>query len=139
MDKGIYTLMLRLSEKRMILVGSLGFMIFAKGYYAYTGSARGPGGLKRVMRHLRILQGANMTKRWHIDYLMSFAKFQSSIITFTDRNLECHVANRIGAQLTQIRDFGCTDCLCPTHLHYSTNLNEMLDIVRIAHQESTRN
>jgi Uri superfamily endonuclease len=129
---------LGLMEARTILVGSLGPMSFAEGFYAYTGSARGPGGLKRLQRHLRIIQGTNMTKRWHIDYLLPFAKFQSSVITYTDRNLECHIANRIGAQLAQVRNFGCTDCLCLTHLHYSAYLDEMLNIVRQAHQDSFR-
>jgi Uri superfamily endonuclease len=139
MDKGIYTLVLELSKDRMILVGSLGALSFAKGFYAYTGSARGPGGFKRLMRHLRIIQGVNMTKKWHIDYLTPLARFHGSVITFTDQNLECQVASRIGAHLAQIRDFGCTDCLCSTHLHYSTDLNKTLDIVKHAHQESARN
>ena len=138
MEKGIYTLVLRTKEERMIYVGSLGPVIFAGGYYAYTGSARGPAGLKRLERHIRIMNGQNTTRKWHIDYLLPLANLQESIITFTDRNLECFIAGQIGAQLASIRNFGSTDCCCSSHLHYSIDLDEISCIVRQAHRECTR-
>lgn len=42
MEKGIYTLVLRLPAERLVDVGSLGPVRFEAGYYAYTGSARAP-------------------------------------------------------------------------------------------------
>ena len=67
MEKGIYTLVLSLSADQTVEVGSLGPVLFSKGYYAYTGSARGPGGLSRVERHISVMEGKNQTRRWHID------------------------------------------------------------------------
>jgi len=69
-----YVLILRLKRNRKIRIGrSKGSspILFRAGYYAYVGSAFGPGGLKsRVKRHLR------MDKKtvWHIDYLREVAE-----------------------------------------------------------------
>jgi len=68
-EPGIYTLILSLPQAGKITVGSLGVMDFVRGYYSYTGSARGPGGLKRVDRHILVSEGIKKTRRWHIDYL----------------------------------------------------------------------
>jgi Uri superfamily endonuclease len=133
MEPGIYTLVLRLDREREIAVGSLGCILFSRGYYAYTGSARGSGGLKRVERHLEVLKGTRTTRRWHIDYLLPHARFLEAIVTPTAQDLECQIARRIGECLLPITGFGCTDCTCPSHLHYSSNLEEVLNIVRQAH------
>ncbi len=130
---GIYTLVLHLNPPQEIAVGSLGRLSFAAGLYSYTGSARGPGGLKRVDRHLQIMQGIRSTRRWHIDYLLPHTRLQEVIVTRTSSNLECRIASRIGEQLMPVQGFGCTDCRCISHLHYSLDLQEMLDAVRRAH------
>jgi len=130
---GIYTIVLRLERPLEIEVGSLGRLSFAAGLYSYTGSARGPGGLKRVDRHLQIMQGIRSTRRWHIDYLLPHTRLQEVIVTRTSSNLECRIASRIGEQLMPVQGFGCTDCRCISHLHYSLDLQEMLDAVRRAH------
>ncbi|MDD1751912.1 MAG: GIY-YIG nuclease family protein [Methanotrichaceae archaeon] len=135
MDKGIYTLVIRLGDERRILVGSLGSIVFPEGYYAYTGSARGSGGLKRLERHMRLMQSQNQTRRWHIDYILPSVDFIGSVITHTDQNLECMVAKRIGAELSAVPAFGCTDCSCYSHLHYSENLGRMSSVVLNAHKE----
>lgn len=133
MEPGIYTLVLCLDPGREIAVGRLGSIFFPKGYYAYTGSARGSGGLKRVERHLEIQTGARTTRRWHIDYLLPETCFQEAIITPTAQDLECIIARKIGARLLPIPGFGCTDCSCVSHLHFSTELGEALHAVRQAH------
>ena len=69
MEKGIYTLVLRLPAERLVEVGALGTVRFEAGYYAYTGSARGPGGLARVRRHRLVLVGDNPARRWNIEHL----------------------------------------------------------------------
>ncbi len=126
-------MMMRLEGKRRIIVGSLGSIIFPEGYYAYTGSARGSGGLKRLERHMRLMQSQSQTRRWHIDYILPSVDFIGSVITRTDQNLECIVANRIGDDLSAIPAFGCTDCSCYSHLHYSENLRKMSPVIRNAH------
>jgi Uri superfamily endonuclease len=64
--KGVYVLILYLPYRRTIQIGRLGKFNFSDGYYAYVGSAFGPGGLAaRLSHHLR----RSHKPRWHIDYL----------------------------------------------------------------------
>ncbi|NMC10334.1 MAG: GIY-YIG nuclease family protein [Methanothrix sp.] len=135
---GIYTLVLCMDRAQEIQIGSLGILEFAPGYYSYTGSARGPGGLKRVDRHIRVLQGQKKTRRWHIDYLLPYTSFLQAFVTKTTQDLECQIAARIGERLAPIRGFGCTDCCCISHLHHSDDLPRMLDIVSKAHSSEWR-
>jgi Uri superfamily endonuclease len=132
-EPGIYTLILYLETAREIKVGSFGPMVFSAGYYSYTGSARGSGGLKRVDRHLQVLHGERKTRRWHIDYLLPNTQFQELFITKTLRDLECQIARSIARKLEPMKGFGCTDCDCESHLHYSNDLQKMREAVRKAH------
>jgi len=134
MDPGIYTLILRLDKEKEIQVGSLGRIAFMKGYFAYTGSARGPGGIIRVKRHLDVLGGLNTARRWHIDYLLPNTSFEGVVITYTMQDLECIIAQKIGAELAPVPGFGCTDCRCPSHLHFSTDPEKMYATVKRAHR-----
>jgi len=133
-EPGIYTLILRLDRGQEIEVGSLGTLSLARGYYCYTGSARGPGGLGRVDRHLQVLRGIKTVKRWHIDWLLPFTSFQEVFIKKTSLDLECHIAQRIGQWILPVKGFGCTDCRCTSHLNYSSDLNVMRKAVRLAYE-----
>jgi Uri superfamily endonuclease len=139
MDPGIYTLILRLDRRREIRVGSLGSISFREGHYAYSGSARGTGGLKRVKRHLDVLGGLNKSRHWHIDFILPLAVFEGMVVTYTAQDLECIIARRIGAMLEPIPGFGCTDCRCISHLHFSADLEIMLAAVRGAHSDPVYN
>jgi Uri superfamily endonuclease len=134
MERGAYTLVLRLDDELRAHVGSLGRLPFRRGYYSYTGSALGKGGLKRVQRHHQVMQGKKTTRRWHIDWLLPLTCIEEAILTFTTERLECRIAGRIGARLEPILGFGCTDCRCPSHLHYSSSREKMLFAVRDAHR-----
>lgn len=133
MQPGIYTMVLGLDNEVEIPVGSLGNILFPRGYYAYTGSARGPGGLKRVERHMEVLKGIRTTRLWHIDYLLPLTCFKKAIVTATLQDLECSIARKIGERLLPIPGFGCTDCSCISHLHWSVSLEEALCAVLQAH------
>lgn len=133
--RGIYTLVLRLDCDCDLVVGALGRLHLSAGCYVYTGSARGPGGLKRVQRHREINCGCKMIRRWHIDYLLPLAAWVDAAITVTDRNLECAIAQEIGRSLTAIPGFGCSDCRCLSHLHYSCDCSEALLAVYSAHDK----
>jgi Uri superfamily endonuclease len=135
-EPGIYTLILSLPQARQIKIGSLGVMDFDQGYYSYTGSARGFGGLKRVDRHIQVSEGIKTTRRWHIDYLLPHTGFQEVFITKTSQDLECRIAEAIGKRLVPVRGFGCTDCRCLSHLHYSQDLREMQEAAAFAHFSS---
>lgn len=138
MEKGIYTLVLRLAADQDLVVGSLGSVHFEAGYYAYTGSARGPGGLARVKRHLRVMEGKCSVQRWHIDRLLPYSTLVKVVATKTEEDLECPIALKIGERLSFVARFGCTDCRCPSHLHFSKSKEEILLVVKSAHAWASR-
>jgi Uri superfamily endonuclease len=135
LGKGIYTLLLELKHKREIKIGSLGPRRFFAGYYAYTGSARGPGGFSRVRRHLDVSAGSNPARRWHVDYLLPYTHPKTVILTYTDMDLECIIAQAIGSQTETISGFGCSDCRCDGHLHMEKDINKLITIVIVAHNQ----
>ena len=70
---GIYVLLLHLPEEKTITIGKLGTFDFPSGWYAYIGSAMGPGGLvARIKHHLQVQEKPH----WHIDYLRQEADLQ---------------------------------------------------------------
>ncbi|MBN2123381.1 MAG: GIY-YIG nuclease family protein [Deltaproteobacteria bacterium] len=67
--KGTYVLLLFLKRDKEIVIGrgkNSSPTLFRAGYYAYVGSAQGPGGLRsRIHRHLL----KEKKSVWHIDFL----------------------------------------------------------------------
>ena len=84
-------------------------------------------------RHLRVLQGIESTRRWHIDYLLPQTDFLEVFITKTTLDLECRIASMIAERLRSVKGFGCSDCTCLSHLHYAEDLANMQEAVRLAH------
>jgi endonuclease-3 len=125
--KGVYVLILKLDNDTTITIGELGTFNFKKGFYAYTGSARGTGGFKRVTRHFNVASGKNTTRRWHIDYLLPHMEVICAVTVPTDNDMECAVAGKLSALLPAIKGFGCSDCSCSSHLFFSDNaVTEMI-------------
>lgn len=118
MQSGIYILLLS-GAAGEISVGALGPRQFATGYYAYAGSALGPGGLSRVSRHIRLSRNKDRPPRWHIDYLLSDTRFRLIRVYcgYTTERLECQLANAL--TLPAVTGFGSSDCTCPGHLFFS--------------------
>lgn len=113
---GSYALIMRLSAPAVFDVGHLGRYEFESGWYAYAGSARGPGGLAaRLQRHLR----ARKSKHWHLDYLRPHAAPVAVWYTLGEAKHECSWARALaelpGASVPAPR-FGASDCSCSTHL-----------------------
>ena len=48
---GTYALLLSATRRQRITIGRLGALALQPGCYVYTGSARGPGGLRARLRH----------------------------------------------------------------------------------------
>ena len=117
--KGIYVLELEIDKDTVIRVGKLGNILFKKGYYAYIGSALGTGGFKRVTRHYNVASGKNMTRKWHIDYLLPHSEVVSTMLIPTEVSIECNAAKAMGEFFSGIPGFGCSDCSCPAHLFFS--------------------
>ena len=115
---GTYVLVLYLPRCVSLRVGRTGVFAFHKGYYAYIGSAFGPGGLHaRLRRHLV----KEKRCRWHIDYLRAVAEPKEIWFT-TRRSKREHVwANAfetLRKNCVGVSGFGCSDCTCRTHLFF---------------------
>lgn len=115
---GTYVLMLSISKPIRITVGKKGPFQFLSGWYAYVGSAMGPGGLAaRVGRHLKIRKKAH----WHIDYLRVSAHLIGVFWVAGTQAREHRWASHLGRMPLSgepIKGFGCSDCKCEAHLFY---------------------
>jgi Uri superfamily endonuclease len=117
-EKGSYLLMLKLLRTKEIQVGKLGRIGFERGWYAYAGSAFGPGGLAaRLNHHLRPVQ----KRHWHIDYLrdeaIAMAVWIAQGLPSREHDWASILAKHPWAG-KWVRGFGCSDCTCPSHLLY---------------------
>lgn len=116
--KGTYLLLAHLDHGAKISIGKLGTFGFGAGWYAYAGSALGPGGLPaRLARHIR----ADKRLHWHIDFLLQHAALDTIWQAAYPQRLECAWAMAMlalpGAQ-TPVHRFGASDCRCSSHLIY---------------------
>jgi Uri superfamily endonuclease len=117
---GSYVLLLKATHPTKVQVGKLGKLSIKPGFYVYSGSAFGPGGLgARVGRHLRL----NKKLRWHIDYLRSRV---DDVIAYyqPDSRSECLFACELmnaGGEIP-MKGFGSSDCKCESHLVYFIDL-----------------
>lgn len=121
--KGAYILIMKLDKEEDIQIGRLGKFHFKKGFYAYVGSALGPGGFKRVERHFNIARGKNPTRKWHIDYLLPHTNVDCAILIPTEKAIECSLSRNLNdmKDIQRISGFGCSDCFCDAHLFYAEN------------------
>jgi Uri superfamily endonuclease len=113
---GTYVLILKLRQKLRLLIGRLGEHEFQTGYYAYVGSAQGPGGLAgRLKSHLTLLP--TKPPHWHIDHLNQQADITQIWWLEGTSNHECiwsQILASIGTR--SVPNFGSSDCGCPGHL-----------------------
>lgn len=115
---GIYVLLMHLPTARRIAIGARGRQAFAAGWYAYVGSAYGPGGIKRRTDRHRARQ---KTLHWHIDYLTAAAEIHEIWFAHADREREhdwvAILAGLKGAEFP-MAGFGSQDCQagCRAHL-----------------------
>lgn len=114
--RGTYALLLLLKPGKEIVVGKLGAFLFPEGYYAYVGSALGPGGLAaRVARHCR----HDKKLFWHIDYVLAEARVVDLYYYVSEQPLECIWAGalrRMPGTGIVAPGFGASDCRCSSHL-----------------------
>lgn len=114
---GTYALILKNRTPINILVGKLGLFSFLPGWYVYTGSALGPGGLaSRVGRHLK----QEKKCRWHIDYLSARIPVNRVWYTIGPEKTECQWANHFSSMggTLPATGFGASDCHCTSHLFF---------------------
>jgi Uri superfamily endonuclease len=117
-EKGSYLLLLKLLGLKEIQVGKLGRIGFKRGWYAYAGSAFGPGGLAaRLNHHLRPVK----KRHWHIDYLRAETIAMEVWMAQESPSREHAWASILAKGPWAgkwVRGFGCSDCTCPSHLLY---------------------
>ncbi len=115
-EPGSYVLILHLAQPTTITVGKLGTFDFPAGWYAYTGSALGPGGLAaRLAYHHR----REKSFQWHIDYLLAAAELVEMWWAIDNKRRECVWASAlrsIPSARVPVPNFGASDCRCLTHL-----------------------
>ena len=115
---GTYVLLYRSRKSSRVQVGQLGPLLVRTGWYAYVGSAFGPGGLyARVSRHVR---GAE-TLRWHVDYLRRVVTPKAAWFAPGPNRLEhlwARALERAPSSEIPIGHFGSSDCGCHSHLFF---------------------
>ena len=127
---GTYALVMKMAGEASFPVGRLGTFTFPSGFYIYTGSAFGSGGLKaRVGRHLHHSKKC----RWHVDYLRKFAEVKEIWYTFHPEKVECRWSE-IFQTMRGVRiicpGFGSSDCRCESHLFFFTEKPGLLTFRR---------
>ncbi|WP_246272935.1 GIY-YIG nuclease family protein [Oricola thermophila] len=114
-EKGAYVLLVRLAGPLETRLPGTGRLELRPGWYAYCGSARGPGGLRaRLRRHFR----HDKNLHWHIDRLTVAADALAALPV--PGGNECGLVQRLlrhPALDIAVRGFGSTDCrTCESHL-----------------------
>ncbi len=107
--KGTYVLIAYLPRMKRLEIGRLGAYDLIPGFYAYVGSAFGPGGLRaRLHHHLESVAEPH----WHIDYLLAHAEPVEVWYALSDRKLEralAGVLERASGFRMPIPCFGSSD------------------------------
>ena len=117
-ETGNYILLLHLPTDEILTIGKLGTFDFPAGWYAYAGSAFGPGGLVgRLKHHLQPVDRPH----WHIDYLRQVAQLKEIWLSPDDELRERDWADlmlAIPGATTLVEGFGASDSDRETHLFY---------------------
>ena len=128
--KGCYCLVIYIKKKSKIGIGKkLGVLEFKKGIYVYVGSAMNS--LEaRLNRHL----SDNKKLHWHVDYLLKDDNCKIiDIIYNIDKKVECDISQHLKTHAVGIKNFGCSDCSCESHLYYFKNRSEAIEHVKNAY------
>lgn len=124
--KGIYLLIIESKNLRKKEIGAKGEIEFRSGRYIYVGSAQN-GVEKRVKRHI----SDKKNKHWHIDYLLEETAVKDVMIYGEGKREECRTASIMKDKFEYVKDFGCSDCSCDSHLFYSQKkVPELLESIR---------
>lgn len=126
--RGVYALVLQVTRDTRIQVGQLGRLEFRSGIYVYIGSA-----LNSLQGRIRRHYSPEKKRHWHIDYLTSSngVKLLRHAVRPTSRRIECSMSRAVEEKsITSVRNFGCSDCHCDSHLHFFSTLREATGMLR---------
>ena len=118
--RGTYVLLIEVKKSKVIKIGALDKINFQKGFYAYVGSALN-NLEKRIKRHL----SQKKKTFWHIDYLLKKAKIKEVYHKESNWKEECQIAGNLAKKFPSIKNFGCSDCRCPSHLFFAENFENL--------------
>lgn len=121
-SKGTYCLCIRVKDTIVVRIGALGELTFEKGYYVYVGSALNS--LEpRIIRHLKVSRKEHQVIHWHIDYLLKEKEVEIEKVYFiaNGQKQECKLAEKVLEYGDPIKKFGCSDCMCISHLYRVKN------------------
>lgn len=131
---GSYLLVFSAARSQTIVVGRLGLLEVAPGWYCYAGSAFGAGGLAgRIGHHTRPVARPH----WHVDYLRAAVELQDVWWTTAPARSEHAWAQAMAAlpgATIPLRRFGASDCHCPAHLVYLPALPPAATITQLLQQ-----
>jgi Uri superfamily endonuclease len=120
MTPGTYTLLVELTDPATVEFGAKGAFDLDAGWYAYTGSAFGAGGLGRVDRHRELARGERDVRHWHVDYLLGHDASSVAAVYVTEHeDVECETAQALNDAASHVPGLGASDCACGTHLAYA--------------------
>ena len=122
--KGIYLLLVKLENNKLLSYGIKNKSILKKGFYVYVGS--GLNSLeKRIERHLK----KNKKFYWHIDYLLKYSIIVKVYYMESNEQIECKISELLQKNFSQINNFGSSDCKCNSHLFYVSK-NKFIDFIK---------
>jgi Uri superfamily endonuclease len=134
MEPGTYTLLVSLPEPATVEFGAAGAYDLDAGWYAYTGSAFGAGGLERVERHRELAAGERDARHWHVDYLLGHPAASVDAVHVTEReDAECETARLLAGEAQPVGGLGASDCDCGTHLAYAPDRDTLAGLLEDAH------
>lgn len=117
-ETGNYILLLHLPADQALAIGKLGTFDFPAGWYAYVGSAFGPGGLVgRLKYHLKPVERPH----WHIDYFRRVARLQEIWLSPGSERREqawVDLLLAIPGATVPVEGFGASDSNRESHLIY---------------------
>lgn len=120
MAGGSYVLLCRRGTGGTVTVGARGEVPLPAGWYAYAGSARGPGGFARVDRHERTARGETDTRHWHVDHVLGDGPTTlDAVRLYPDRDVECEAAAALAGAGDPVARLGASDCDCEAHLYHA--------------------
>ena len=83
----------------------------------------------RIKRHL----SDEKKLHWHIDYLLKKAEI-TCIIYNENKKVEFELSQFLATKTEGVKNFGCSDCDCESHLYYFKNRNEAIESVQNAYK-----
>jgi endonuclease-3 len=135
---GTYTLVVQFDTAQHLTIGAAGEYAFPTGWYAYTGSAFGPGGLARIDRHRTVATGENQTRHWHVDYILGCPAVELvDDVRSPGVDAECAIVDAIvEGGPDRVDGIGASDCACAGHLVGPCDREPLRDAIERAHERA---